>query len=298
MRLHSDIDKNKELILESIRKFGYSAEHNYFHYKFLANKKWKPVFAEIDGSKGVMALLNEDKKIWKMVGGVIAPEKERIGTFTGFLEKVLEEKGSKIFIEVETDFRKEILRELEKKYKVSSTNYILHWPVYELSLLDENLNGKKWKKIRNIRNRFKSMGVKSKDDLSESSESMLEVLEKWLAKRPHNDSVDVNYYRNVIKNNFEGFDIARAFELNGKISSISAGWKVPNSGRFYWSIGIHDYSHKELSEFLNFEDLTLAKKTGYEFAELGGSDKNLLMSKRKFNPSEIYKTHIFSLRKS
>ena len=110
-----------------------------------------------------------------------------------------------------------------------------------------------------------------------------------------NDTVDKEYYLNLIDSNFKGVDMAKTMYVDGKPATITAGWKIPNTKDYYSAIGIVDYSFPGLGEIANIDDLNRLKRMGFKYVDFGGSDKILLQFKRKFKPEKIYKTYIFSM---
>ena len=161
------------------------------------------------------------------------------------------------------------------------------------------LKGSKWKKLRNLRNRFcKNNSLSVKDSKDVPIGDLNKILLNWLKRRSHNDRVDKHYFFNLINNNFEGVDMAKTLCVNGRPSTITGGWKIPNSNNYYSSIGILDYSYPGLGEIANIDDLNRLKRKGYDYVDFGGSDKVLLYFKRKFKPEKIYKTYVFSIVRS
>lgn len=298
MKIISNINKYKNKIKKSIRKFGYCAEHNYMHYHSMENSKEKNIV--FDFGKDRLALANyDDKNRWELFpSGILAPEHERYI----FLEKSLKyilnkKKAEKIVVEVDEPFRKEILKKFKanKNFKARSP-FILYWPIYKLSDWDPKLKGKKWKKLRNIKNRFfKKNKVKVVNSNSVDKEILREIVSSWLKRRRNNDLVNKDYYFNIIDNKFKGFDFSRTMIVNGNPCSITAGWKIPNSQGYYSSVGIFDYSCKYLGDIANMDDLNNLKRNKIKFGDFGGSDKALLSFKKKFKPESIYKTYIFSI---
>ena len=72
-----------------------------------------------------------------------------------------------------------------------------------------------------------------KDSKKVPKEKLKEILYNWLKKREANDKVDKDYFFNLIENNFNGVDIAETIYVNGIPSTITAGWKIPNSNNYY-----------------------------------------------------------------
>ncbi len=296
MKIYNDIVRAKQKVINAINKYGFSPEHNYYNYFYLQTVDRKCLFFDFGQKRGIIAFYNKKNNTWRVENGVFAPPKERLDMLLKFLDWATKEKKSKkVFIETPEDFKSEIFEELKDSYKLN-INYSLYWPIYNLDKLDEKLSGKKWKKLRNINNRFyKSFKIEIKNPKRINKEILKSILFKWTKKRYPRDRANYNYYVNVINNNFKGFDVLRAVCLDGEVCSFSCGWMVPNSRIFYCGIGIFNYSHKDLGDFVNLNDLLHLKKLGYTHVDLGGSEKSLFYFKKKFNPERIYKTYVFSI---
>ena len=297
-----DIKKNKSVIERAIRKYGHCVEHNYHHYQYYECPKEKNIFFKLENGRGILSNHDEKNKIWNLFpSGILAPQEERFDILSGLLDCTLKKKKvQKLCVEVGEDFRKEILRKLKNsdRFRVCSSPYILYWPLYNLSSFNSKLNGKEWKKLRNVKNRFyKQHKVKVIDTKTIPKEELKRIVSSWLKRRNAHDRVEKHYYENLIDNDMKGMDMAKSLIVDGKPCSITAGWKIPNSNNYYSSIGILDYSHEGLGEITNIEDLKQLKKKGYEYADFGGSDKVLLYFKKKFGPEKIYKTYLFSIVK-
>ncbi len=296
MEIIKDIKENRKLIENLIKKHGYAAEHNYFHYLNSGSKHDKSIFFHSNGN-GIMSHLYKDKW-WYMFAEVLAPENQRLKLFFRFIEYALKDKNhKKVIVEVTDKFRKEIITNMNiKKYRACSINYILYWPVFEMERWDHKLKGKKLKKLRNIRNRFYRLySINIMDSRKVSKVKLKKIVDEWINKREADDEVDRDEYYNMIENNFKGFDSARTICVNKEPCTITAGWKIPNSKNYYSAIGIFDYSYSGIGELANLDDLIHLKKKKHEQVDFGGSDKVLLKFKKKFKPHSIYKTCIFSI---
>ena len=297
-----DTKKNKGVIERAIRKYGHCAEHNYYHYQYYECPKEKNIFFKLENGKGILSSHDEKNGIWNLFpSGILAPEEERFDILTELLNNALKKKKvQKLCVEVNEDFRREILKKLKNSsmYRACSSPFILYWPLYNISRFNSKLKGKEWKKLRNVRNRFyKQHKVKVVDTNKIPKEELKRIVDSWLKRRNAHDRVERHYYANLIDNNLKGLDTAKTLIVDGKPCSITAGWKMPNSNNYYSSIGILNYSHDGLGEVTNIEDLKELKKRGYEYADFGGSDKALLYFKNKFRPEKIYKTYLFSIVK-
>lgn len=297
MKICTDIIKHKEKIISSIKRFGYSPEHNYYHYLYKQTPFKQCIFFDFGQGRGVLTVLNKKNNFWHVTNGIFAFPDEMPNIFLKLAACAFSKKNAKkIVVEVEESIASRIIEAIKLSPLKANVNYALYWPIYNVQEWDEKLSGAKWKKIRNIRNRFYSNYKISVEDPRRIDKNKLRsILTSWLRRRHPRDKVEHSYYGNIIENRFMGFEIARAISINGEVCSISAGWKIPNSDVFYLGVGIFNYGYKDIGDFVNLEDLLFLKKMGYEKVDLGGSDKAILNFKMKFKPEKIYKTCIFSV---
>ena len=295
-----DVVKNKNKIKKALKKYGYFAEHNYLHYLYNETKWDKNIFFDFGKDKVLLAKFYKENNVGSLFpNGILAPKSERLDLLLKVADYILKkQKAKKFVVEVSEDLRKGLLNKFKVKNSFRACNYteILYWPMYNMDLWDSGLKGSKWKKLRNIKNRFyRRNNVSVRDSKDVPKEELKRILSSWLKKRKSNDRVDKEYYFNLIDNNFKGLEMAKTLYVNGRPCTITAGWKIPNSNNYYSSIGILDYSYPDLGEVANMDDLNRLKKKGYEYVDFGGSDKVLLYFKKKFRPEKIYKTYIFSI---
>jgi hypothetical protein len=294
-----DMVKNKKKINNSIRKYGCFAEHNFLHYLNCETSEYKNVFFD-HGNKGIMMQVGKKTNIWNLFPcGILAPDSEKLDLLLETAEYVLKTKKAKKFtVEVPEDLRKAVLRKMHNGMRASTYTTILYWPVYNMDSWDPKLRGSKMKKLRNIRNRFlKRHRVRVAHSKNVPKQKLAEIFHSWLKKRSVNDSVDKEYYLNLISNNFRGADIAKTIYVDNRPATITAGWKIPNSSNYYSAVGMVDYSYPGLGEMANIDDLSRLKREGFEYVDFGGSDQVLLRFKKKFRPERIYKTYEFSILK-
>ncbi|MFH0868372.1 MAG: phosphatidylglycerol lysyltransferase domain-containing protein [Candidatus Woesearchaeota archaeon] len=300
MKVIYDVAKHQKKIKKSIRKYGFFAEHNCFHYLYNESKLNKNIFFDFGRDKLLLAQFNKNNNIWSLFPeGILAPEKERLELLLEAADYILKkQKAKKFVVELSEDIRKRLLNKFRARnsFRACNYNYILYWPMYNLDLWNPKLKGSKLKKLRNVRNRFYKINrVRVKDSKDVPKEELKRILLSWFKKRNCNDRVNRGYYSNLVDNNFKGADMAKTLYVNGKPCTITAGWKIPNSNNYYSSIGILDYSYPGLGEAANIDDLNRLKRKGYDYADFGGSDRALLYFKKKFRPEKIYKTYIFSI---
>ncbi len=300
MKVIYDVVKHHKKIKKAIKKYGYFAEHNYLHYLYNEAQWNKNIVFDFGNNRILLTQFQSKNNIWSLFpNGILAPENERLDLLLQVTNYVLKkQKAKKFVVEVLEDIRKGILNKfkIRNSFRVCNSTYVLYWPIYNMDLWSPKLKGNKWKKLRNVRNRFyKRNKVRVKDSKDVSKEELKKILLSWFKKRTCNDRVDKNYYFNLIDNNFKGLDMAKTLYVNNKPCTITAGWKIPNSNNYYSSIGIFDYSYPGLGEVANIDDLNRLKRKGFGYIDFGGSDKTLLYFKKKFRPEKIYKTYIFSI---
>ena len=103
----------------------------------------------------------------------------------------------------------------------------------------------------------------------------------------------------MIDNNFLGCKIARVLIVDETLVGFNAGWETPNDpSQWSASIGIHDYSVKDLGIVLMHEDLAWIKDAGYVTTDLEGSEEKPLKFKTQFFERwSEYKTFTFYVNK-
>lgn len=303
MEIIKDILNNKETIVNSIHQHGYAPEHNFWHFFNLQTEKSKCWFLRFNGNAGIMSLLNKSGSC-EMISEVLASKNKRMEVFEEFLNHMLRKLGlKKVYVFVGTDFKNEIKKMADKnrnhnRYSLSRSR-TYYCPIFNLKNFDERLPGKFWKKIRNIKNKFyRDHDVQVVQSQDVDRKALLDIVLQWKKRKGSHDRAEYVKYLNFIKNDFRGAKYARTLVVNGKPSTITAGWSIPDSNIYHSAIGIHNYMFEDLSYISNLDDLLFLKKMGHVYANFGSSDKDLLAFKKKFNPESIVKLHYFSIRKS
>lgn len=287
-------------VKRSLLKHSHFVEHHFEHYLCSKDKDNILAFFDFGKKKGILASY-DGKDVWSIFpNGVLAPSFERMRLLERLFSYLLiKKRAKKVSLEVDGRFRKEILEKLStsKKFRVLSLNYLLHWPVFHMELFDHKMKGRKWKKLRNIRNRFqKQHRVKIVDAKHVPGEKLEGIVKEWMRRRKQNDVVSKQYYLNAIRSKFKGFTLAKVIYVDGEPCTITAGWEVRNGEKHYYSaIGLLNYAHQGIGEFANLMDLMLLKKKGYRIVDFGGSGASLLGFKSKFRPHAVYKTYVFSV---
>ena len=229
--------------------------------------------------------------------GKIEKRKELFKEFLDYV--LLTKKDKKVFVFIPEKFFNDVSSILKEsdKYRMTNTPDIYYNPVFDMRKWDEKLEGKEFKKLRNIKNKFlKSHDVEVIPSKEVDKEKLIQIAQKWRKNRPKKE---MNYYTqmylNFIKNNFEGTDIARSVVVNNEPCTITAGWCIPNSKNYYSALGLYNYSYDGLGEVANIDDLIYIKKKKYNFADFGDSTESLLQFKKKFGPESFYKTYWFHI---
>jgi hypothetical protein len=294
--------KHPALVKRSLSKYSHFVEHHFEHYLCIEDKDSILSFADCGKGRGVL-LSTDGKGKWRVFpNGVLALPQERYALLEKLFRYLLLKKhAKKVVLEVDERFRSEILDHLSdsKKFKALSLNYLLYWPVFHMELFDSKMKGRKWKKLRNIRNRFqKQHRTRMVDARNVPTDKLEGIVMEWMRRRRQTDVVSKQYYLNAIRSRFKGFTLAKVIYVDGEPCTITAGWEVKNGEKHYYSaIGLLNYAHLGIGEFANLMDLLLLKKKGYRIVDFGGSGASLLGFKSKFRPHAIYKTYVFSVVK-
>lgn len=293
----------RQLIEDAIQNFGYAPEHNVYWFENGAEDEQKPYFVTFDDGDGMFAY--KEDNIWYTLSDPIAPKKDCAKRINEFARKVFADASiDKIVVEYNTEIRKELSTLLAPEYKVKAINYTLVWPVTDMSKFDPELPGKKWKSIRNARNRFyREHDVIVKDIKDVSKDNLHSVINRWEDGRGQADGSrgDITYsdsFHSMVDSGFPGCDGARAMFVDGAVVGFNAGWVIPNSETYYGAIGLHDYSVQDLGQMLYLEDLVWIKKCGYPKTDMAGGEKELTSFKNHFHPDYWYKTHAFSIARA
>ena len=299
MELIEDIKNSRGFIKNCIEHYGFSAEHNLEHFECSARTNEKHFIFREDGFC-ILSFYNTKTNVFRMFSEVIAPEDKREELFFKFLDLCLtKRKAEKVAVELEESFRKKILEALDKRgLEALKINYMLEWPIFKMSEFDEKLEGKKFKNLRNIWNRYtKDSEVKIVGVHDASKKELKSLVKRWVKQRKTKERAYYQQFLNQIDIGFSGCNSTRICVIKSKPVAITAGWKIPNSNNYYSGIGIYDYDYDHLGDFVNLDDLKELKKKNYDFVDFGGSDKGLLDFKQKFVFQESYKTYIFSIVK-
>jgi len=296
MDIIDDFDSNKKEIMNYIQKCGSCREHNYWFFYNQQTNYTKIYFFKSKDS-GIISIRYKSGT-WEIIGDMLGTRGKNLGLFKDFLDYVLlTKKDKKVFVFVPEQFYNGINNIIRKsnKYRITKDPIIYYTPVFNMKKWDEGLQGSKWKKLRNVKNKFlRSYNVEIIPSKEIEKKKLDNIVHQW---RKNRKKIERNYYTgmylNFIKNNFEGTDNARSVVVDGEPCTITAGWKIPNSKNYYSGIGLYNYKYNGLGEIANIDDLTQIKKKKFKFSDFGDSTESLLQFKKKFGPESFYKTYWF-----
>ena len=276
----------------------------------------KPVFVEFDDGSGL--LTHRYKNEWRIWSDPLsnlseAPARTIEFATESFNNKDIKELwcddiSDKIYPKLKNSFEKDfILSPLEPAvHPATEENFLsyyhLFWPVLNIEKYDPSLPGGHFKEMRNARSKFyreHKVNILNASELNPGE--LLRIVDDWLrevTKKEKEDVYDLKY-RVLIKNNFRGFNTARAMIVDGKPVGFNAGYEVPNNPeRFAGIIGLHDYSIKDLGDILWLEDLEWIKNAGYKEMDMQGMEYEWeIKTKTKFGAVIERVTDTFSVKK-
>jgi hypothetical protein len=297
-------EEGKKLIETMLFKYGSSAEHNYYCYidkmeEFCASSK--PYICMFEDFKGVLAKYDAKSGVYRIFMEIFAPQKEKAQILKRFLDHIfsLEHKPKKIWVELETETRKDVLNILkDTDYICNKINYTLIWPVFDMNVWDGDLmQGGEWKDLRYYWNKFfrehKTEFVTADSDKF-NIEDMKKLVYEWKKNRQVSDRAEIDYYIKVIESGFRGYDVTRIMLVDGNIGAITAGF-YSRPGYYYSSIGLYNTEIPRCNDIANMDDLINLKRLGCKVVDFGGVEEEHLEFKKKFRPTRYYKTHVFSI---
>ena len=298
MDIISDIWGGKKEILNCIKKYGSVREHNYWFF-YNQQTNYSKIFFFKFKDAGIISIRYKSG-IWEVIGDLLTKEKNRKEIFESFLDyALLKKKDKKVFTFVTENFFNDIKNIIQEsnRYRITNKPDIYYTPMFNMKKWDENLEGKKFKKLRNIKNKFlKSYNVEIVPSKEIEKKKLYNVVHGWRKRRPKTEmTYYTQMYLNFIRNNFEGTDMARSLVVNNEPCTITAGWRIPNSNNYYSAIGLYNYKYNGLGEIANIDDLTQIKKKKYKYADFGDSTASLLQFKKKFGPESFYRTYWFHI---
>ncbi|MCX6815834.1 MAG: phosphatidylglycerol lysyltransferase domain-containing protein [Candidatus Aenigmarchaeota archaeon] len=280
-----------DTVKKIIETQGHQAEHNFYHYLNVGAMYDACVFPVFEEKYGIMGF--KDKDNYWCYTDPLAPEEKSLKFFMEFVKWAFSQDAKKVRAEINEKLWKDVVSSLQD-FRAIKPSFIYFWPVYDLKKW--SLSGIPMKKLRNRKNAFEKnhkIEILGKENIAKGE--IIKIIEKWKKARKGPDVAHVENYISAVENNFSGYDSVRFIAIDGTVHGVNGGWKIPNSNNFYSQLGLHDYSVEDIGEYLYIEDLTFLKNAGFDFADFGGSGKDLLAFKRKFLPTFVYKTIEFSI---
>lgn len=300
LRFFEDTVAEQSHIEALIKKFGWTAEHNYYWYQYYQhyyNPPQKNIFVESDRGVLFTAYDAADNNYFVVFDPAASPE-DRAPLLAEYIDWIFSNTtAEKVWFQLELSTRKELIHTLPEKYRCCRIYYTLTWPIYDLRKFDPTLPGGQFKSLRKETHKFyREHAVTIADAKTFPDRKALhDIVDNWKKTRTHHDMAMTGVYHEIIDGGFKGMDEARIFIVDGKPVGFNAGWMIPNSDRFYGGVGINDYSSDGLGTMLYLEDLVWLKEHGYRETDMGGTEKSALPFKKKFGPTAFYKSSIFSV---
>ncbi len=301
MEIIKDPSAHRQEIELCISRNGYAAEHNFGYWMWLEEKGRENIFLKFPNNEGILAQFIQNQDYWFLISSPIAKEENRLKILIEAVQELFKQNIKKINIELTPQMKKEFSKQVKKLgFRVGGNNYVYRWPIFDMNEWDGlGLKGRKWKKLRNINNRFyKTYKVDVVDSVNFPKEELKNIVHDWIKRRTTQDLPFFQRYLNMIDQNFDGTLYARSMIINGQPCSITAGWMIPNSNIYYSGVGLYNYKAENIGEVCNLEDLFFLKAKKFEMVDFGGGGKNLTAFKMKFKPTSVYKTYSFPVTKA
>lgn len=292
----NNVEEERELIESSISKFGYSPDHNFDWLKNCSNEG-NSAFAIWEKSEGIWFYINKKASQCVIVADPIAPTDMQGKILKELCDYVLGQGMTIYFLDVREFVQNFAIENYGNRFK---PDYEIIWPVVDMTTWNSKLPGSHFKELRNALSKFnREHAVKIVKTSELPKKDLHGIVDRWLANRAKvGIAVLPDRYHDMIDNDFGGTKSSRAMVVDGQPVGFNAGWETPNNPtEWSASIGIHDYSIKDLGVALLYEDLVWIKDAGYESCDLEGSDSQALRFKTQFfSKFETYKTYTFYVK--
>ncbi len=298
MKIYDDVDKERNRIETSIKKFGHSPDHNFDWLKYCSDEGTPSIAIWEDGSV-VWFYVNKSKKEWVILSDPIVSLKVQKNILKELPDYILNHKSTICFLDVRDGVHDFIRSRYPDKYKF---DYEIIWPVVDMTLFDPTLPGRHFKEIRNALSKInREHKIEVVPITSPPKKELHDIVDRWTENRVKAGIEELypNRYHNMIDGDFKGTKSARVMTIDGHLVGFNAGWETPNnSSEWSAAIGIHDYSVKDLGIALLHEDLVWIKNAGYKTCDLEGSEVPALKFKTQFfTEYKTYKTYTFYVKK-
>ena len=299
MKIIRAASKHQTAVEDLIHQYGHAPWHNYHHFQNWKGKGENFIF-HFDNRGAILA--RRKAHTWYLFSEVLSDSQNRMDLFLEFLKFCFADSGvQKVSLEVESDFRKQLLKALSgSPWRSCRPKYELTCTVFDLEKWEDPPKDKALRKIaKQIRSLYSKHRVEIVDSNQFSSSELKNIVDEWRTNRRGIDREYNDPYLRAIENRFEGTRFRRTIVVDGIASSITAGWDIPNrAGSYYSAFGIHNYRYDYLGDASYFDDLSFLKSQGIRFADFGGGWNGLIRFKMKFKPSIYYKTLAFSIKRA
>ncbi|MEK7576928.1 MAG: GNAT family N-acetyltransferase [Patescibacteria group bacterium] len=295
MKFITERNEIRNTASEAIRRYGYAPEHNVDWFLCATEIGAEAVFVDWPDMSGL--LTHKKYPDFFIFSEPVIPEDLAPQHLVECIEYVFQDlEIKKIWFELRTPIRKRLLAALPQTVRANSINYALTWPVMNMDAFDPNLPGKHFKSIRNAKNAFyRDHKVEVIDARICDKAELHSLIDAWKKARRASDRAYPHTFHNLADTSFKGMDEARVIVVDGRVRGINAGWMISNSDIYYGSVGLHDYSEKDLGLMIYLEDLMWLKSKKYHKVDMGGGEKALTVFKNQFLPESWYKTFVFSI---
>lgn len=292
--------KERASIEVMISKYGYTPDHN-FDWLMYCSDEGSPNAAIWENEGVVWFYKKSDKKECTIVADPIALPENHPRLLSDLIKHTFNSEINKIlFLDVRSGVHDFLKKGEEGDYVFY---YDMEWPVVNMDLFSPELSGGKLKDIRRVLNKFnREHRVEIKPTSLVDKKELHGIVDRWFDNR-RKAGIEELYpirYHKMIDENFRGLKSSRAMFVDGIPVGFNGGWETPNN-KEEWSatIGLHDFSIKDLGVALMMEDLEWIKNSGYKTCDLEGSDPPALHFKTQFFPAgyKSYRTYTFWINK-
>ncbi|MEK7576927.1 MAG: hypothetical protein AAB482_04530 [Patescibacteria group bacterium] len=291
----SSADKLYEAVVKSIALYGYAPEHNIHDYTYAIDDDTDNIFVSFADNMGILAKKEKHDPIWWMLAEPLAPASLRAGILVSFLKNIFQKQGAqRANLELMEDTYTSLLKILPDDLQARGPSEVLTAPIFELTMFDPEMRGNTYKGIRSVvRQFYKAHKVDVVDAKSIQKKVIFDLVARWRNHRTAQDEALDDYYVRSINEDFLGFDSARAIVVDDVVVGLNGGWNMPQNGRYYKALSLHDYSNRALGDVMMIEELTWLKRMKYQTADFGAGSKKITDFKNRFNPSFSYTSYEF-----
>lgn len=299
MRILEEPLRERELIETIINQYGYTPDHNFDWLMYCADEGQPQVALWEDGA--IWFYKNSEKGQCTIVSDPIAPAKVHVQVLSDLVKNIFSSGINKIlFLDVRIGVHDFCKTETIGEYKFY---YDIDWPIVSMDAFNPKLPGGKLKDLRRVLSKFnREHRVEIKPTELLDKKELHGIVDRWFDNRTKvgiEELYPVRYHK-MIDGDFHGVKSSRVMIVDGKPVGFNGGWETPNN-KDEWSasIGLHDFSIKDLGVALMMEDLEWIKNAGYKTCDLEGSDPPAIHFKTQFFPAgyKSYKTYTFWITK-